>query len=92
MAKVIVTFKIMPDGPETDLSVVTKQVKQKIIDFAGEGEMRINEEPMAFGLNSLKIIFVTEEAKGSTDDLEDQIKEIDGVSSLEVIDVRRAVG
>ncbi|MFC1727991.1 elongation factor 1-beta [Nanoarchaeota archaeon] len=92
MAKVIVTFKIMPESPESDLDKIQEESKQKIIDFVGEGDMKIEVEPMAFGLKAIKIIFVADEDKGSTDDLEEQIKELEGVSSLEVIDVRRAIG
>ena len=33
-----------------------------------------------------------DEKKGSTDALEEKVKELEGVSSLEVTDVRRAVG
>ena len=92
MAKVIVTFKIMPESPQTDLAAIQEQAEKMILDFTGEGEMKIEQEPMAFGLVALKIIFVTDEAKGSTDDLEKQISEIEGVSTVEVTDVRRAVG
>jgi len=37
-------------------------------------------------------MFVMDEAKGSTDDLEKKISEIDGVNSVEVVDVRRTIG
>ena len=43
-------------------------------------------------LNALKIIFVSDEAKGGTEELEKDIETIDGVNSVEVIDVRRALG
>ena len=33
-----------------------------------------------------------DESKGSIDPLEDEIKKIEGVSSVETIDVRRAIG
>ncbi len=92
MANVIVTFKIMPEDPQVDLAKIEEQAKQKIADYAGEGETRVSEKPVAFGLKALEIIFVTDESKGTTDDLEKEISEIEGVRSVEVIDVRRAVG
>ena len=92
MAQVIVTLKIMPKSPEVDLAKITEEAKSKITDFAGAGDMKIEEKPVAFGLKSLNIIFVMDESKGSTDSLEDSISEIEGVQSVEVSDVRRAIG
>jgi len=92
MAKVVVTLKIMPVSPEVDLEKVQKSAIEKISEFAGETETKIEIEPIAFGLKALKILFVMDESKGSTDYLESQAAEIEGVNSVEVTDVRRAVG
>lgn len=92
MAKVIVTIKIMPVSPETDLEKVQEGALEKIKTFAGEGETKQEIEPVAFGLKALKITFVMDEAKGATDPLEQEIQTIEGVNSVEVIDVRRAIG
>jgi len=92
MANVIVTMKIMPISPETDLSKIEEEAKTKIIAFAGEGDMKSEQEPVAFGLKALKILFVLAEDKGATDDLEKDIASIEGVNSVEVTDVRRAIG
>lgn len=92
MAQVIVTLKIMPESPEVDLDDINKQVIQKITEFSGETETRSSQEPIAFGLKALKVIFVSEESKGSVDALEEMIKGIEGVQSVEVTDVRRAIG
>jgi len=66
--------------------------KQKIIDFSQTQEIKTEQEPIAFGLNALKIMFVMDESKGSTEALEENIKKIDGVNSVETVDVRRAIG
>lgn len=92
MAQIIITLKIMPESPAADLNKIEAEAKKKIIDFAGPGDMKTEQEPIAFGLKALKIIFVMDEAKGSTEELEDNIKEIKGVQNVEVVDVRRAVG
>jgi len=92
MANVVVTLKIMPESPEIDLHKIEGDAKKKIIDFAGEGDMKIEEEPIAFGLKALKIIFIMDEAKGSTEPLEDELSDIKGIKSIEITDVRRAVG
>ncbi|MFH0869927.1 MAG: elongation factor 1-beta [archaeon] len=92
MANVIITLKIMPESPDVDLDRLEAEAKRKIADFAGEGETRTEVEPIAFGLKAVKIIFVTDDKKGGTDALEAEISKIEGVNSVEVIDVRRAVG
>ena len=92
MANVVVTLKIMPSSPEVDLHKIEADAKKKIIDFAGPGDMKIEQEPIAFGLKALKIIFIMDEAKGSTEPIEDTIGDIEGVQSVEISDVRRVVG
>lgn len=92
MAQVIITLKIMPDSPEIDLAGLEEQVKAKIVDYAGEGDVKSEQEPIAFGLKALKITFVADEEKGSTDNLEKEVNNLDGVNSCEVVDVRRALG
>jgi len=92
MANVIITMKIMPESPETDLSKVEEEAKAKITAFAGEGEMKSEQEPVAFGLNALKILFVMAEDKGSTEELEKDVATVAGVNSVEITDVRRAIG
>jgi elongation factor 1-beta len=91
MAKVVITLRIMPDSPETDLEKIQEQAEKKVNDFGAEvGKVEI--EPVAFGLKSINILFVMEEELGSTDELEKGITEIEGVTSAEVTDVRRAIG
>ena len=91
MARVIITLKIMPESPETDLAVVQAEAEKAIAAFDAQfGKAEI--EPIAFGLNALKIFIIMEESKGATDPLEEQITAIDGVRSVTVIDVRRTIG
>jgi len=92
MAKVVVTLKIMPESPDTDLLKIEEEARKKIAGFAGEGDMKAEQEPVAFGLKALKIVFVMDESKGSTEELEKDIASTEGVNSVEVIDVRRAIG
>lgn len=91
MADVIITLKIMPENPETNLKELEEKAKLEIENFGGEvGKVEI--EPVAFGIKALKLIFVIEEEKGSTEELEKNIQEINGVNSVEAVDVRRAIG
>jgi len=93
MGQAIITLKIMPESPETGLEAIRSAAEEKIDAFVGEsGEKRSEEEPIAFGLTALKITFVMEESKGSTELLEKEIAAIEGVQSVDVVDVRRALG
>lgn len=91
MAEVVVTLKIMPESPEVDLEKVQKKADSLISEFGGEvGKVKI--EPVAFGLKALNLFFVMDEAKGATDELEKNVTQVQGVNSVEVTDVRRAIG
>jgi len=92
MAQVVITLKIMPKSPEIDLNTIETDAKTKIIDFSQTQEIKTEQEPIAFGLKAIKITFVMDESKGSTEILEEQIKTIPGVNSVETVDVRRTIG
>ncbi len=92
MATVLITLKVMPTSPTVDMDKLKKEVLLLIHSFASNKEERATIEPIAFGLNALSIIFDMDEEKGSVDALEEQINSIEDVESVEVTDVRRAIG
>ncbi|MFA5176145.1 MAG: elongation factor 1-beta [Candidatus Nanoarchaeia archaeon] len=94
MAKVVITLRIMPESPDVDLSILEKEAKQIIEEHCSpdKTEFKISIDPVAFGLKALVIIFVMDEKKGATDPLEEKIRNISGIESAEITDVRRAIG
>ena len=92
MARVVVSLRIMPQSPEADLSELESKAKKEIVDFCSSEQFKVEVQPIAFGLKALMILFVMEESIGSTEKLEQKISQLDGVESVEVTDVRRAVG
>ena len=92
MARIVVTLKIMPESPETDFDSIETETKKLIKRFVGETETKTEFEEIGFGLKAMKLTFIMDESKGSTDALEDQIRNLDGVNSVEVVDVRRTIG
>lgn len=92
MARVVVSLRIMPNNPSIDLSQIEAESKKEIIKFCNSMEFKTQIEPIAFGLKALNILFVMDESKGSTEVLESKISQIEGVESVEVTDVRRAIG
>lgn len=91
MADVIITMKIMPESPDVDLDGIKKKADNEIKSFGGEIG-KVEKEPIAFGLTALNLIFVADESKGSTEQLEENVSKIEGVSSVKITDVRRALG
>jgi translation elongation factor aEF-1 beta len=91
MANVIVTLQIMPDSPDADITAIDNKATALIAKFGGEVGKRVTKE-VAFGLKSLDLVFVMDEAKGSTESLEKEIAQIEHVNSVNVTDVRRAIG
>ncbi len=90
MAQVIVTIKLMPSSPESDLKKIEEEAVKEIKNFGGQIG-RIEQEPIAFGLKAVKISFFSEEAKSNLDPLEDMLRQIEEVESVETIEVRRAL-
>ena len=86
-----VQFKIMPESLEIDLESLKSGIKEVIESFESGILNETKEEPIAFGLKALVVTFAIAEAI-ETDEIENKLKEIEGVSSVELIDYRRAVG
>lgn len=84
-------MKIMPESPQTNLGAIEKKATKLISEFGGEVG-KSEQIPVAFGLKSLNLIFIMDESIGSTEQLEKDVEKIEEVNSVEVIDVRRAVG
>lgn len=91
MATVIVTMRIMPSSPDENLDLIKVEASKLIAEFGGTvGKTEI--QPVAFGLNALVIMFAQDESLGDSEDAEKKIASISGVNSVQIIDVRRAVG
>ncbi len=91
MADVVVTLKIMPSSPDVNLDAISSMA-DGIIKKAGGEVGKTEKEPIAFGLVSLRIIFVINEKLGGTEPIENAISQLKGVASVEAVDVRRAIG
>ena len=74
---------------KTNATFVSVMERLATID---EAQKKIEQEPVAFGLVALNIIFIMDEDQGSPDALEVSLATIEGVQGAEVTDVRRALG
>ncbi len=89
MGTALITIKIMPESLDVDLEALKSKAKETI--EKNEGKVSgTKEEPVAFGLKSVIISFSLDENK----ELEPLEKELntEEVSSVQVIDMRRAFG
>ena len=76
MGNVAVTFKILPASPGADLEKMKKEIGKKM-------EIRDSKiEPLAFGLNALRILIVVPDKE--LGDIENKIRSVEGVSEVEV--------
>ena len=85
VGNVIVTFRIMPEGVDTDLDSLEKSIKEEI------NPQRMERVPIAFGLNAINIVKVVEEKEGEMDRVTNQIKSIKGVREVEVTGLTRSL-
>ncbi len=90
MGTVLIKVKIMPSSPSTNLKEIENEAK-KIIEENHGRNTRFEKEPIAFGLNAIIAGFARDEGL-DTDDMLEEIRNLDNVSSAEIIDFRRALG
>jgi translation elongation factor aEF-1 beta len=88
MAVVGIKLKILPESPEA-LESVKANIEAKLISMGAIRISSIEEEPIAFGLKALVITFAWPEELETS--LIDEMK-FEGISSLEIMDYRRAFG
>ena len=88
MTQVLVTIKIFPADAPADMNMLKDKVRKAL-----EGKATIykyEEEPVAFGLVALIAhVLVPEDAQGRMDEVEDILKNVKGVSEVQVMVSRR---
>jgi len=90
MADAWIKVKIMPKERKTNLKNIEK-ASEKVIAMNKGNNIKIEKEPIAFGINALIATFKREETL-DTEDLLEYLREIDSVLSAEIIDFRREIG
>jgi elongation factor 1-beta len=89
MGEVLATIRVMPRNVAVDLNDLKDEIKRGIPPSAKLE--RIEEEPIAFGLTALNVFVTLEDVGGGTSKIEKALKEIEKVSQVETIDVRRVL-
>ena len=85
MADVIVGFKVMPASVEEDLDKIEKEIREKV------KPQKMSREDIAFGLVAIHIVKLVEDAEGTLDAVEKQLRAIRGVGEVEVTGMTRSL-
>jgi len=83
-------IKVMPESTETNLDEIKKEASS-LLSKEGALNISFEEEPIAFGLKAIIVTMAWPEQL-DTDKAENILKSIKSVSSVEIIDYRRAFG
>jgi len=90
MSTVALKLKILPSSLDINLDEVQAQALT-VMESLGSQNTSFVQDPIAFGLKALIITTAWPEVT-SVDEAENKLAEISGVSSVEVLDYRRAFG
>jgi len=85
-----VQMKLMPDSPSADLKAIEKGAEETI-NSMHKTAVKIEEEPIAFGLKAIILSFAWNDDI-ETEKLEEALSKIPNVSSVETLDIRKAFG
>lgn len=85
MGDVLIRYKVMPEGPETDLEGIAKTFAGYVPDHGRVSRYEI--KPAFFGLKMLEWAVVLDDKKGGGEELEEKMNGTDGVQSIEVLEM-----
>ena len=93
MSNAIVTFKIMPESPDSDFDSIKDKALEIAKQFGSKGEMQSKIEPLAFGLKQI-LVYAMFEMNDDTDfdQISGEMAKIEDVSTAEVINMDLAMG
>ncbi|MCL6500445.1 MAG: elongation factor 1-beta [Candidatus Pacearchaeota archaeon] len=90
MSIAVLKLKIMPESSDTNLDAIKTEVEKRLTKFKAKLHSS-EQEPVAFGIKAL-IVTIAWPEKESTDSAVEELLHISGVSSIDIIDYRRAFG
>ena len=92
MAKAVITFKLMPESPHSNLNFIKKKAETIAREAGAIGEMQLKEEPIAFGLKAVIVMAMYVVEGSDFEKIADSMSKIEGVQSSEVAKMDLALG
>lgn len=83
MGKVVVTYRVLPEGAETDVDALKDRIRQAF----GDRVRDVTDRPLAFGLVGVEAAVVLEDAEGEVDRTDASLQKLEGVRSVETLSV-----
>ena len=81
--KVEVIFRILPKSAEVDIERLKERIEKEIMPE------KIEVEPIAFGLNAIKISKIIEDREGELENLESKVKSIEDIGEYDIVSITR---
>ena len=91
MGTAALQIKVMPTSPQVDLNNLKEEVKKRLEEAGAIRIEKIEEQDIAFGLKALIVTLAWPEEK-ETEEAVEAVTKIEQVSSVDIIDYRRAFG
>lgn len=90
MARLVARIKVLPTEVDVNFDAVISRLKTAL---PGGMEIRNSvKEPIAFGLNALILDFMLDDKEGQMEMLENIVKQTEGVSEIQVMNLSRQSG
>ncbi len=83
MGKVAVTYRILPEGAEVDVTALASTVRREL----GTAVRDVAVRPIAFGLKGLEATVVVDDAAGQAEGTEARLRALAGVGEVETLGV-----
>jgi len=92
MARAVITFKIMPESPHSNLEYIKRKAQEIVKEEGALGETQVKEEPIAFGLKAVLVLAMYNVGDQDFDKIAARMQEIKEVQSAEVAKMDLALG
>lgn len=90
MTRLVARIKVLPTDVDINLDGLVEKLKSSLPD--GMQLKNSAKEPIAFGLNALIVDFLLEDKEGQMDKLESAVRDTEGVSEIEIMNLSRQAG
>jgi len=91
MGDALAQVKVMPESPDVDMTSLKAFCEKKAVAKSTKDQVKIEEEPVAFGLKALTITFLVDEDAGNLDAFEDDLRSHDDIRDAETVSISRTL-